>query len=467
MQAEREVWGFRLRPAPADLLCPGDRPAGASGFKHPETTPVVLQQRNEAGKCFSWLYLPVFQATGCSCMCRNPVYKTGRSRRRALLAPVLATVVLLGGCKALRLDGAHRVHTSDWLTEGDSPLRQHRLEVPLDPPLEAGWVYNAASAFGPGSALLLGDAVVVAGRNGEVHAIHAQTGKRLGMQDFGETVEGTPVIDDGMLYLPLAWGKKTLLAYDLNAARETWMVRGKPLEAGLLLVAQTLVSVDVEGVVRAYNARTGVEAWHHPLGDRVSVQATPLAVGDDRVVVVNDQGQVTALRIADGGLLWQRALATPVYAAPASDGTLLFVPTTRGRLFAVDARDGAIRWQYDTHDPLVRLTTPAIDGTDLAFGGSDGILRLLDTRTGQERWRFTDDSALTAAPLLTPHTVYFGTMRRDLVALARSTGTEQWRTTLRGRVKSALAARDGQLVVLSEPHFVYLFKPVTTAHATP
>jgi outer membrane protein assembly factor BamB len=122
---------------------------------------------------------------------------------------------------------------------------------------------------------------------------------------------------------------------------------------------------------------------------------------------------------------------------------------------------------YRTGDPLVRLTTPALDGADLAVGGSDGVLRLLDARTGQERWRFTDDSALTAAPLLTPHTVYFGTMRRDLVALARTSGAEQWRTTLRGRVKSALAAREGQLVVLSEPHFVYLFKPVATANATP
>jgi outer membrane protein assembly factor BamB len=386
---------------------------------------------------------------------------------RPHLVLALLPLLLLAGCKALRLDGSNRTHPSDWLTEGDSPLRQHRLDVPLDPPLEQGWVYNAASAFGPGSPLLLGEAVVVAGRNGEVHAIHAQTGKRLGMQDFGEAVEGTPVIDAGRLYLPLAWGKKTLLAYDLAAAREVWAVRGAPLEAGLLLVAQTLVSVEVEGVVRAYDARTGAETWQYALGERASAQATPLAVGEGQVVVVDDDGHLVALQVADGRLLWQQALEMPVYAAPASDGTRIFIPTTRGRLFAVDARDGAVRWVYRTGDPLVRLTTPALDGADLAVGGSDGVLRLLDARTGQERWRFTDDSALTAAPLLTPHTVYFGTMRRDLVALARTSGAEQWRTTLRGRVKSALAAREGQLVVLSEPHFVYLFKPVATANATP
>ena len=65
---------------------------------------------------------------------------------------------------------------------------------------------------------------------------------------------------------------------------------------------------------------------------------------------------------------------------------------------------------------------------------------------------------LAATPLLTPNTVYVGTMGQSLLAIDRESGALLWEQRLRGRVKSALAARDGYLVVLSEPRFVYLFK---------
>jgi outer membrane protein assembly factor BamB len=147
----------------------------------------------------------------------------------------------------------------------------------------------------------------------------------------------------------------------------------------------------------------------------------------------------------------------------AADEAALYVPTTRGRFYALEAAQGRLRWQVTLPDTTVRFSTPAVDGALVVVGASDGKLRAFDTATGDLRWTFENDAALTAAPLLTPNTVYVGSMGRLLFAIDRATGVAKGQLELKGRVKSALAARDGYLVVLAEPRFVYLFKSASVS----
>ncbi|NNE34865.1 MAG: PQQ-binding-like beta-propeller repeat protein, partial [Rhodothermales bacterium] len=62
-----------------------------------------------------------------------------------------------------------------------------------------------------------------------------------------------------------------------------------------------------------------------------------------------------------------------------------------------------------------------------------------------------------ASPLIAGTTVYLGTLGKTLVALDVETGAENWNYGLRGRVKSSLIARNGELYVLCEPRYVYRF----------
>ncbi|GIV59819.1 MAG: hypothetical protein KatS3mg043_0908 [Rhodothermaceae bacterium] len=388
---------------------------------------------------------------------------------------VLPAVLLLGtGCTALRLERPALVRESDWLTEGDSPRRGHAVDVPLNPPLDLAWTYDAGGGFGPVSPLLLGEAVLVATRHGEVHGIRVADGKKIGTQGVGEAVDGTPAVGHGLLYVPVAWGGKVLRALDLARPAEVWSLRkAPPIEAGVLLLGQTLFVADVEGTVWALDARTGETRWtrrlHETTGTRggAAVLATPVATGSDpsdpagRVVVVDEQGRVAALRPGDGTPVWTRHLGRPVEVTPTTDGATLFFATTRGRLLALEAATGQVRWTFAVPDTTVRLAAPALDGRDLAVGGSDGVLRLLDAATGQVRWTFAAPDAITAPPLLTRETIYVGTMGRMLYAVNRSDGMKTWEYRLEGRVKSAMAARDGLLVVLAEPHAVYAFVPHT------
>ena len=376
---------------------------------------------------------------------------------KALLATLAAALLLFAGCKALKVEHAGVATEGDWLTEGFSAQRSHATEVEVEPPLEQAWVYNAGAAFGPGSPLLLGNAVLVATRKGEIHAIEFETGKRIGVDSFGDLVEGTPVIQNGVMFIPVGWGRRSLYAYDLSSGNTRWKLKGEPIATGLLALDDGFVAVDAMAWVRRYDPTNGAVLWEQALGDRTMVHTTPVLAGE-RIVVVDDRGEVVALDPADGSIQWREALSSPVYTSIAADETRLFVPSTRGRFFVLDAEQGRVLWDYALPDTTVHFTTPAVDGSLVVVGASDGTLRAFDADTGAIRWTFHNDAALRAAPLLTPHTVYVGSMAYSLFAIDRETGDPKWEQQLRGRVKSALVARDGYLVVLSEPRFVYLFK---------
>lgn len=373
-------------------------------------------------------------------------------------ARIIFAALLLGisGCRALDLNPGEVTWDAD--PRGTLPL--HISGEAPEPPLALAWLYNAGAGFGQGSPVILGETVFVYTRKGEVHAVELATGRRRGMKNFGDVLEGAPVIYKNTLVVPVGWGRRALIAYDLLQGEARWTRRGAPVKAGLLSVGDTFVAVDTESTLRRHVIDDGDILWELPLGREHLVHATPMRVRDN-IILADDRGLVVAIDLEDGTRRWETFLGSPVYTSLAADDSTVYVPTTRGRLYALDAQTGTECWKLTLPDTTVRFTKPARDDDLLVLGGTDGILRALSPASGKELWTFRSADALTAAPFLTPRTIYVGSMGGMLYGVDRNLGVLQWEEKLRGRVKSALAAKDGSLVVLAEPRYVYLFASST------
>jgi len=371
---------------------------------------------------------------------------------------ILLAVFSAGGCATLRLENARRVSDANWLSDGKTTDRSRYLRVDVVPPLEEVWHYNAIGGFGPGSPLIVQNALVVANRKGEIHSIALDSGKKLGVKGFGQSIEGTPVIKTGIAFVPNGWGDIAVSAYDITNASMKWKTKGPAVDTSPLLVDGHLITFDSEGTVRSQLPADGSEEWTFSLGDRVAGQASPLDIGGGRVFAVADNGDAVALNAGDGSTLWNAQLKAPVYADPSMSGGLLFVPTTTGTLRAIDAGTGHEVWRFDAENPDVHLGAVASDGITAYMGASNGKLYALDVATGRQRWEYHGPDAFTAAPLIVNDNLYIGSMGRRLYGFDRTSGDLIWEVKLRGRIKSAMAARSGELIVLSEPHHVYLFR---------
>ncbi len=386
--------------------------------------------------------------------------------RSYTLLSLLSLLSLFSGCNALQLGQPLRIEPGDWTTAGGSTSRAHTTDATLALPLEQAWRYDADAAFGPAAVVAADGVLIVATQKGEIHAIEVETGKRRGVGNLREPITGAPVLTNRVLYAPVADGKRTLVAYDIERGERKWELRVGPHEAGLLLDGGTLVAAGLDGIVRGIEPGSGEVRWTATPDSAAGFFAAPVTMAPGRIAVADDRGRVTALDLATGAVAWTRDLGLPVYASPAAGGGRLFIPTTRGRFLALDAATGEAVWTFEAARPTVRFSPPAVSGNRIVVGSSDGMLRALDATTGDVRWSFHSDGNFASAPLVAGSVVYVGSMNETLYALDADSGEVLWQTELDGRVKSEPVLHDGYLIVLAEPKYAYAFTAAPPVAAT-
>ncbi|MEM8484672.1 MAG: PQQ-binding-like beta-propeller repeat protein [Bacteroidota bacterium] len=380
-------------------------------------------------------------------------------------------MVLCAGCLNLKLGQEMVPDEDDWAMEGASALRQNVSPVSIDPPLYEKWRYDAGAGVGPAGALIVDDIVILGNRKGMVHGIRMSDGKRMGRIKHNAPIEGGMAMGEGMLFLPMAGDKRSVVAYKLWDGKKQWARKGLPVEAGLIYTDGKVIAVDNEANVYALDPKSGDVLWETLLDEQTTVVASPIVV-DEQLYVIDERGILYAMSIDNGEIYWEQHVGAPVYNTAASDGRRLFVPTTRGRLFALDVRDGRELWDFALADTTVRFSTPAYSPQtkQLAVSATNGEVRMLDAATGDVQWDTLLDGAISTPPLITNQTIYVGTMRRMLHALDAETGIEIWSHEVNGRVKSAVTAHGTNLIVMAETQQVISFTPeapVTEDEETP
>ena len=372
----------------------------------------------------------------------------------------LLALLAVAACSSLRVPNAGLRSQGEWLTEGGSTARSNAVGAGLPLPLKEDWVYNAGGGFGPGSPLTTGAHVFVYTRNGEVHAVSLEEGKKKGADSFGESINGTPAISGTTIIIPSAWGTKHgVVAHNLMTGSHLWKYRCPPVDDGILLAGEHVIFSDARSTVHAVDLKTGTAKWKHDLDPSSAITTAPILAARSTVIVADDRGRVYALDRLTGQTQWTSDVPGPVYATPAAADGRIIVGTTRGVVSAMDVSNGNTLWEFRVDSDLVKFASPAVSDGRIVIGSSDGRVRAISADDGSLEWTWHGDGAVTAAPLIAGEQVYFGTMGRMVYALGAVDGTELWSSEVRGRVKSAPALYGNAVYFQSEPRYLYRFTP--------
>lgn len=127
-----------------------------------------------------------------------------------------------------------------------------------------------------------------------------------------------------------------------------------------------------------------------------------------------------------------------------ADQGSLYAAAEGGKVLALDAATGRVRWSEDTKLPLA--AGPGVGGGLVAVGSSDGKVVALDAASGKKLWQTGVASEVLAAPLVVGGRVYVRTVDGRLQALDAQTGKAQWtgeepvpKLSLRGTAPPVLA----------------------------
>jgi outer membrane protein assembly factor BamB len=197
-----------------------------------------------------------------------------------------------------------------------------------------------------------------------------------------------------------------------------------------------------EGRLLAVSVQDFAQAWGFPpQGQRALgvVYSAPLVTRDAVYLAVSNgpkTGRLYAIQKDGGAQDWlfpPSGFPHPVGALvgrPVAAGDLLLIGSSDGILYALDRKNGDLRWEFATADRIWSTPT-AVD--DVAYFGSlDHGVYAVSVADGKLLWRFPADGAITGTPLVARGRVYIGSLARTFYALDADSGKAVWQRPLDG-----------------------------------
>jgi outer membrane protein assembly factor BamB len=183
--------------------------------------------------------------------------------------------------------------------------------------------------------------------------------------------------------------------------------------------------------------------WQRKLTEDPMLEYKPqefaAAVSDGRRVFVGSSGGVLwALDAHDGAIQWRKKLSGEITSRARLDREhgILYLGTRGGVLYALDAASGNERWRYEIHGPIEQQ--PALENGLVFFTSGENRVYAIDAEKGTWKWQYDREAPESftirgyAAPLVYKGRVYVGFSDGYLACLSSGTGDVMWARSLAG-----------------------------------
>jgi len=350
--------------------------------------------------------------------------------------------------------------------KGDQPAKLVELKGSMA--VRTAWKLDIGKARGyTFSPALTGNTVVVAGADGAIARVEAESGKQL-WRIKADTELSAGVGTDGNLIVVGA-DKGQLLAFDMDGkklwnsqlsseilsapvvsqgvvvarsidnrivgidaanGKTKWTVQkvAPPLTLrnapGMIVAGGDVIVAQPGGKLSSLILATGAPRWDVEVG--VSRGATELervtdiggapVLFENEVCAVSYQGRVGCFDLVTGSAKWTRDLSSD--AGVAVDQLYVFAPDDRGALHAFTRDTGSSSWKNDKL-AFRRLSTPLSYGRAVAVGDYEGYVHFLSREDGSFLARAaTDGSPIMGTPLVAGTNLIFQTQNGTVTAIA-------------------------------------------------
>ncbi len=267
---------------------------------------------------------------------------------------------------------------------------------------ERGFFENRQPALIAGGPVTGINKVFLGTENGEVFALDAETGELAWKGKVKGEIIASPALDSGVLVVNSASG--ILKAFNASSGEDMWEVdldvppltlRG--ISAPTIAAGGVIVGTSA-GELSVFMLEKGQQGWSVDVGEpsgsteleRVIDVDSQAVVFGDKVYSVSSRGNLVAIDIRNGRVLWKRQYSS--YRQMAISGNTIYLTNTKGHIYAVDRINGLERW---SNLALTNrgVTGPAVVGKNIVVGDFEGYLHFVNTESGEFVSRHEVDSS--------------------------------------------------------------------------
>jgi eukaryotic-like serine/threonine-protein kinase len=164
------------------------------------------------------------------------------------------------------------------------------------------------------------------------------------------------------------------------------------------------------------------------------ISCSPQQISEEKTTSIHKE--VEKDQTVNPRLIWSLDTGSWISTSPAFDKGMVYFTNDAGYLYALNAKDGSIKWTYRT-STFGTPSTPVVGEHAIFFGNNDEHLYAIDKETGRELWQYKTYSQKSSTPLYYQGKVYIGRFdfRRYvepketafMMAVNAQTGQEVWR----------------------------------------
>ena len=255
--------------------------------------------------------------------------------------------------------------------------------------------------------------------------------------------------------------------------------RGSSLTARLAaapIVANGRVfTIDTLGIVRAFDGRTGAQAWATQTptvrGETAAIYGGGIAYDQGRIYATNGLGFVAALDERNGGLVWKVRPGGPLRGSPSVGYGAVFVMSQDDQIYSLKEDDGSTNWSQPATLEVAGIfgsASPAVGQGTAVAGFSSGELNAYRYENGREVWQDalqrtsvrTSVSSLNdidADPVIDSGQVIAIGQGGRMVALDITTGQRQWELNIAG-IQTPWVAGDWAFVITDQAKLICVYR---------
>ena len=279
--------------------------------------------------------------------------------------------------------------------------------------------------------------VYIGSMDGNLYAVDALTGVKKWQFATGDAVLGTPTVVNSVVFFA-SWDKK-LYALDAETGAKKW--ESNPATVALLqpfaapMVSNGMLYYGGEHFLYALDAATGAKKWEFRNDEVYPWQASPTVVNG--IVYASIRGSsggksgLHALDAATGTLKWHQPGIGISESSPAVAEGLLYAGSEFNGFMAFDAQTGAVKWTFASG--LITNSSPTVANGTVYVGASalthtnNDKLYAIDAKTGVKKWEFNtlDGGPDYSSPIVASGMVYIGA-GSTLYAVDAVSGVKKW-----------------------------------------
>ena len=268
----------------------------------------------------------------------------------------------------------------------------------------------------------------------QVAALDAKTGAVVWRQSLSGPMRGAPTVRAGRVFVVTVDNQTHCLAAEDGSVQ--WTHQGTTEGASLLGGSSPAIDGNVvvvpysSGELFALRIDNGTVLWQDQLAtvrrtDNVTtlsdIRGRPI-IDRGRVYAIGHADMLAAIDLRNGRRLWEREIGS--IQSPWVAGDYLFLVTNNNEAMALEAKTGKILWVTqlrvweDEEDKEGRIVWagPVLASDRLIVGSSDGYLVSLSPYTGDVLGKMSISDGVTIQPAIANGTMYFLTNDADLVA---------------------------------------------------